>query len=226
MSFNDRENSKEWEDRLKDFYIKQDDLNKLIMDYLVNEGFKEAAEKFQEESGIEPDVDLSTLDNRILIREAVQQGNIQESISLVNQLHPELLDNDRYLYFHLQQLHLIELIRNGKIEEALTFAQNKISEAGETNPEVLNELERTLALLAFEKPSQSPFSDLLDQTHRQKIASELNAAILRIEHKQNQNPRMMNVLKLILWAQTELDKRNVGYSRMTDLSTAKFDSKN
>jgi glucose-induced degradation protein 8 len=75
------------------------------------EGFKEAAEKFQEESGIEPDVDLSTLDNRILIREAVQQGNIQESINLVNQLHPELLDNDRYLYFHLQQLHLIELIR-------------------------------------------------------------------------------------------------------------------
>lgn len=56
-------------------------------------------------------VDLSTLDNRILIRDAVQNGRIQESIHLVNQLHPELLDNDRYLYFHLQQLHLIELIR-------------------------------------------------------------------------------------------------------------------
>jgi glucose-induced degradation protein 8 len=134
MSYNDRESSKDWEDRLKDFYIKQDDLNRLIMDYLVNgknrllsnifanscpayrlpaisEGFKEAAEKFQEESGIEPDVDLSSLDNRIQIREAVQTGRIEESISLVNQLHPELLDNDRYLYFHLQQLHLIELIR-------------------------------------------------------------------------------------------------------------------
>lgn len=36
MSYNDRETSKEWEDRLKDFYIKQDDLNRLIMDYLVN----------------------------------------------------------------------------------------------------------------------------------------------------------------------------------------------
>lgn len=123
-------------------------------------------------------------------------------------------------------MRFFEPLRNGKIEDALTFAQNKISEAGETNPEVLNELERTLALLAFEKPTQSPFSDLLDQTHRQKIASELNAAILRIEHKQNQNPRMMNVLKLILWAQSELDKRSVSYARMTDLSSAKFDSKN
>jgi glucose-induced degradation protein 8 len=83
----------------------------LIFPDFSSEGFKEAAEKFQEESGIEPDVDLSTLDNRILIREAVQQGKIQESIKLVNDLHPELLDNDRYLYFHLQQLHLIELIR-------------------------------------------------------------------------------------------------------------------
>lgn len=33
---NDKENSKDWEDQLKDFYIKQDDLNRLIMDYLVN----------------------------------------------------------------------------------------------------------------------------------------------------------------------------------------------
>lgn len=118
-----------------------------------------------------------------MIREAVQNGRIQEATHLVNQLHPELLDNDRYLYFHLQQLHLIELIRAGKIEDALSFAQTQISEAGESNPEVLNELERTLALLAFEKPQNSPFSDLLDQNHRQKIASELNAAILKMGQK-------------------------------------------
>lgn len=166
------------------------------------------------------------MDNRILIREAINNGKIQESINLVNQLHPELLDNDRYLYFHLQQLHLIELIREGKIEEALQFAQNKIAEAGETNPEVLNELERTLALLAFEKPQNSPFADLLEQTHRQKIASELNAAILRIEHKQNQNPRIQNILKLILWSQAELDKRNVTHNKITDLASASFEPKN
>lgn len=29
-------------------------------------------------------------------------GRIQEATALINQLHPELLDNDRYLYFHLQ----------------------------------------------------------------------------------------------------------------------------
>jgi glucose-induced degradation protein 8 len=163
----------EWQNRLESFDFQQDDINRLVMNYLVTEGFKEAAEKFQAESGVEPSVDLSSLDNRILIREAVQNGRIQEATHLVNQLHPELLDNDRYLYFHLQQLHLIELIRSGKIEEALNFAQTQISEAGENNPEVLNELERTLALLAFEKPQNSPFSDLLEQTHRQKVSNVL-----------------------------------------------------
>ncbi|XP_055605355.1 glucose-induced degradation protein 8-B homolog [Uranotaenia lowii] len=228
MSANDKGDGisrEEWQSRLETFPFKQDDINKLIMNYLVTEGFKEAAEKFKEESGVEPSVDLSSLDNRILIREAVQNGRIQEATHLVNQLHPELLDNDRYLYFHLQQLHLIELIRAGKIEEALTFAQTQISEAGESNPEVLNELERTLALLAFEKPQNSPFADLLDQTHRQKVASELNAAILRMEHQEQSSPRMINVLKLILWAQAELDKKNVKYPKMVDLATATIDPK-
>lgn len=37
-----------------------------------------------------------------MIREAVQNGRIPDAIAMVNALHPELLDNDRYLYFHLQ----------------------------------------------------------------------------------------------------------------------------
>ena len=66
------------------------------------EGFKEAAEKFRLESGIEPSVDLDSLDERIKIREMILKGQIQEAIALINSLHPELLDTNRYLYFHLQ----------------------------------------------------------------------------------------------------------------------------
>lgn len=74
----------------------------LFCSFIVTEGFKEAAEKFQLESGISPSVDLDTLDDRIKIRDAIQNGHIDEAITLVNQIHPELLDNDRHLYFHLQ----------------------------------------------------------------------------------------------------------------------------
>lgn len=32
----------------------------------------------------------------------ILKGQIQEAIALINSLHPELLDTNRYLYFHLQ----------------------------------------------------------------------------------------------------------------------------
>ena len=54
---------------------------------------------------------LAELDNRIKIRDNIQAGRVQESIALVNEQHPALLDSDRYLLFHLQQQQLIELIR-------------------------------------------------------------------------------------------------------------------
>ena len=93
----------------------------------LSEGFKEAAEKFALESGIKAPAELEHLDERIKIRDAIQSGRIQEATALVNQLHPDLLDSDNYLFFHLQQQHLIELIRNKNIEEALRFAQVTVS---------------------------------------------------------------------------------------------------
>ena len=68
-----------------------------------------------------------------------------------------------------QQQQLIELIRYGRVEDALKFASEQLAERGEEEPSVLEELERTLALLAFEDPSQSPFADLLSLSHRQKV---------------------------------------------------------
>lgn len=189
---------------------------------IIAEGFKEAAEKFQHEAELEPSVELSSLDDRILIREAVQAGRIEDATRLVNQLHPNLLNSELYLFFHLQQLQLIELIREGKVEEALAFAQSKLSESGD---EIRFELERTLALLAFEKPQESPFSDLLEQSYRQKIASELNSAILRCEHSEDSTPKMMFLLKLILWAQSKLDSRSISYPKMKNLETAEVEPK-
>lgn len=77
------------------------------------------------------------------------------------------LEADYRLLF--QQQELIEFIRNGKIEEALKFAQENLAEKGEENPKILVELERTLALLAFENPEKSPFGDLLNVSQRFRV---------------------------------------------------------
>uniref|UniRef100_A0A8C1AZZ3 GID complex subunit 8 homolog a (S. cerevisiae) n=1 Tax=Cyprinus carpio carpio TaxID=630221 RepID=A0A8C1AZZ3_CYPCA len=153
----------------------------------------------------------------IKIREMVLKGQIQEAIALINSLHPELLNTNRYLYFHLQQQHLIELIRLRETEAALEFAQSQLAEQGEESRECLTEMERTLALLAFDNPEESPFGDLLNMMQRQKVWSEVNQAVLDYENRES-TPKLAKLLKLLLWAQNELDQKKVKYSRMTDLS--------
>lgn len=45
-------------------------------------------------------------------------------------------------------------------------------------PTFLEDLEKTVALLAFEDVSKCPVAELLDESQRVKTASEVNAAIL------------------------------------------------
>lgn len=54
-------------------------------------------------------------------------------------------------------------------EAALEFAQSQLAEQGEESRECLTEMERTLALLAFDNPEDSPFGDLLNMMQRQKV---------------------------------------------------------
>lgn len=66
------------------------DLNRLIMDYLVIEGYKSAAEEFSQEANISPPVDFESIESRMDIREALQRGDIEDAITRVNDLNPEV----------------------------------------------------------------------------------------------------------------------------------------
>ncbi|XP_031249245.1 protein GID8 homolog isoform X2 [Pistacia vera] len=211
----------EWEKKLNDVKIRKEDMNKLVMNFLVTEGYVDAAEKFRMESGTEH-IDLATITDRMAVKKAVQCGNVEDAIEKVNDLNPEILDTNPQLFFHLQQQRLIELIRNGKVEEALEFAQEELAPRGEENSflqqSFLEELERTVALLAFEDVSNCPVGDLLDISQRLKTASEVNAAILTSQSHEK-DPKLPSLLKMLVWAQNQLDEK-AAYPRINNLSTA------
>ncbi|QQP39176.1 Protein C20orf11 (Two hybrid associated protein 1 with RanBPM) (Twa1)like, partial [Caligus rogercresseyi] len=53
---------------------------------------------------------------------------------------------------------------------------------------------------------------------------ELNAAILKAQHAESTQPKLATVLKLLLWCQGELDKKNISsYPKMTDLVGGKIE---
>ncbi|KAI8364054.1 CTLH/CRA C-terminal to lish motif domain-containing protein [Blakeslea trispora] len=220
MSTNNNTNIKrnipkdEWEERLSKVKVNKQDLNQLVMNYLVVEGYKDAAEQFSSESGLAPTVDLQSIQERMDIRHAIQSGDVDTAIDLVNDLNPEILDTNPLLFFHLQQQRLIELIRNGSFQEALEFASEEMAPRGEEHPEFLEELERTMALLAFQDSLDSPVQDLLHPGQRQKTASELNAAIL-MSQSQEKDPKLPNLLKMLAWSQDQLDER-MTYPRIED----------
>lgn len=80
---------------------------------------------------------------------------------------------------------MIELIREKNIEDALIYAQTHLAERGEENPEILSEMERTLALLAFEEPENSPFGELLHPSQRQKVGYEAVVINSQLDAKQS-----------------------------------------
>jgi hypothetical protein len=80
----------EWQGKMKDVAVNKEDLNKLVMNYLLIEGYKDAAEKFSQEAAITPKVDLNSIQDRMNIRHAIQAGKIEDAISIVNELDPEV----------------------------------------------------------------------------------------------------------------------------------------
>ncbi|KAF2568709.1 hypothetical protein F2Q68_00025623 [Brassica cretica] len=188
----------EWEKKLNAVKLRKEDMNTLVMNFLVTEGFVEAADKFQRESGTKPEIDLATITDRMAVKKAVQNGNVEDAIEKVNDLNPEILDTNPELFFHLQQQRLIELIRQGKTEEALEFAQEELAPRGEENV------------------------NLLDISHRLKTASEVNAAILTSQSHEK-DPKLPSLLKMLIWAQNQLDEKAV-YPHINDLSTGQLEN--
>jgi glucose-induced degradation protein 8 len=120
----------------------------------------------------------------------------------------QLLDTNPSLYFLLQQQKLIEHIRLGRIAEAIQFAQDELAPRGEENPQFLAELEKTMALLAFESMPTLPsgLDELLSPAQRAKTAGEVNAAILG-RLGQGQETKLAQLLKLMCWGEAMLAER-------------------
>lgn len=210
-----------WEEKVKSYHLPRAELNKLVMEYLVKEGFRDAVLAFKSETGLDPGVNMAIMDDQIKIRDAVEAGCIQDAVELVNDVDPEILDTNSKLYFHLQQQQLLELIKKGDMERVLEYATTELSARGEENPEFLDELEQSLALLAFGDANSSPFSELLQPSQKLKVVSELNAALLASQD-QEATSKLAMLTKLVLWAQNQLEKKGLEFPKLANLTDGKL----
>ena len=112
-------NDASWSERLGDVKISKATMNKLVLDYLVIEGHKDAAASFKAETGMDTEVDLEAIAERMSVRAAIESGDISGALKLVNGLSSDLLLTDPALRFRIHQQQMIELVQHGNIEQAL-----------------------------------------------------------------------------------------------------------
>ncbi|KAI4242137.1 MAG: hypothetical protein L6R40_004180 [Gallowayella cf. fulva] len=77
-----------FESRLEAVKISKTDLNAVVMDYLISEGYPSAAHKFASEANIQPTSAVDSIQERVAIREAIFRGDIQSAIERINELNP------------------------------------------------------------------------------------------------------------------------------------------
>jgi len=119
----------------------------------------------------------------------------------------QILDQNSPLHFALLRLQLVELIRsctstsNADITPVLTFATTQLAPRAPTNPEFLEDLERTMALLIFPPDNLAPpLAALLDPTLRKTVANRVNEAILSSQGARRE-ARIRNLVRLRAWAE-------------------------
>ncbi len=115
-----------WNEEMAKLRINRREMNKIVLNYLIIEGYKDAVEKFVKETGIEAEYDRGLLDRRMKVRSLIITGKIDNAIDEINDINSEILENNPSIHFSLQKQKLIEIIKQNKIEEALLFAQNKL----------------------------------------------------------------------------------------------------
>eukprot|EP00759_Apiculatamorpha_spiralis_P049915 PhF_6_TR44523/c0_g1_i1/m.68580 len=198
----------EWRHRMDRVHVCRTHLNHLVMEWLCHQGLKDAAECFEKESGTPAPVPLHTLDQRVVLREAIQHGDISTAITQLNTLCPEVHEQNTDIAFSLRLQQLIEIIRSGNTDGAMEYCRIELAPIVQQHPQYLPRLERVVSLLAFEQPDMSPSSDVLSHAHRQHTASMVNSEVLRAQGMEA-TCQLEVLVKLMLWVQGRLQERAV-----------------
>lgn len=134
----------------------------------------------------------------------------------------QILDDDKALHFSLLRLQLVELIRSckatdGDVTPALKFATEHLGPRAPTNPQFLEDLERTMALVLFPHDMLEPHSAVLLQPNlRRDAADSVNKAILNRQSKRRE-AAIRSLVKMRAWAENQARVKGITLPDRLDL---------
>lgn len=146
-------------------------LDRLLIDYLLRNGYKESATALAKEKGIKELVDVDTFVQMSRIRESLRDGKVNEALAWCAENKKELRRTGSKLEFTLRFQQYIELVRTQneqKLLEAIAHAKKFLLPSRELYPK---EVQQAGGLLAFPPGSRpSVYSELYSQSRWDDIA--------------------------------------------------------
>ncbi|KAL7778613.1 hypothetical protein CFE70_008114 [Pyrenophora teres f. teres 0-1] len=186
--------------KVDDIKLSKTDINFVIMDYLVSEGYPRAAEKFAKEANIHLPLEEESILARVEIRRAIHAGDIDTAITKINDLNPQLIELIRAC------TSAVTSDMTPAITPALNFASSQLAPRAATNPDFLKDLELTMTLLIFlpAPPGelQRELKELLEPSLRRNVASKVNEAILTSMGASGE-ARMRRLVRLRQWSESK-----------------------
>ncbi|KAI8551051.1 hypothetical protein RHMOL_Rhmol06G0154800 [Rhododendron molle] len=167
----------------------------IVRSYLLHYGYEDTLKLFDmagksslppislpKENGFDEQDNMYALNRRKTLRQLIRSGEIDEAISKLGDWYPQIIQRDTSatcFLLHCQKF--IELIRAGKLEEAVAYGRiefEKVSGVEEFRQVIEVVKHDCAALLAYEQPQQSSVGYLLSESQREIVADTVNAMIL------------------------------------------------
>ncbi len=128
------------------------------------------------------DNDMFALDQRKMLRQLVRDGNIDGVFAKLREWYPQQLQQQQEhcsnIIFLLHCQKFIELVKLGMLEAAVTYARTELAPFFGSSPDQDLHLQDCLALLAYERPHETPMAYLLHFGYSELVADAVNAFVL------------------------------------------------
>ncbi|GER37827.1 SPla/RYanodine receptor (SPRY) domain-containing protein [Striga asiatica] len=177
--------------KIDNICLPQDASYGIVRSYLQHYGYEETLKlldiaasstvppiSLTQENGTNEEDSAYALNHRRTLRELIKSGNIDEAFSTLRKMYPQIVQDDTSaICFLLQCQKFIELVRDGKLEEAVNYGRSEFDKFTNLSGSI-DLVKECASLLAFEQSSKSPVGYLFRESQRELVADAVNAMIL------------------------------------------------
>ncbi|KAG0054869.1 GID complex subunit containing RING finger motif [Gryganskiella cystojenkinii] len=148
-------------------------LNRILIDYMLREGFRETASLLAKNEQMEDLVDIELFTQSAKVEQALSRQSCSECLQWCNENKSNLKKIKSTLEFSLREREFIELAIERRLQDAIAYATKHLTPWQETH---MKEINQAMGLLAFPPDTKcQPYKRLYDKSRWQDLIAQFRS---------------------------------------------------